>query len=531
MSVEKRALLAAIGSNPDEDTPRLVFADWCDEHNEPERASFIRLQFEARRHGEDTLERRDIEERAGEILEAHYRKWLADEPVWARCPLLKFRTLWAAGLYGIRNGFAEHINLTFDDCLAHSTELFATAPIRDLRIEKIPDGGRAFASTILPGRVSAATLEFSITPPHWDSVLSSPLIRGLRKLSLHLYGERHGSPVGRGGITCDERCVLDDDGAIALAGCANLSTLNSLTLGSGNIGPAGMEALVSSPHLSGLESLSLRGHPVGDEGLIHLSRSPLASRLTELDLMCTQVREEGLLAFLAACPSRLRRIHLGAYERALVTGNGLNALVGCESLTGLTDLFLSGVPLTPEHVRCLATNPCFASLRHLRFAMSRFDDPMAEELAASPHLRNLRSIDLQNNHVGVRGITALARSAVLDTVTSLELFNNNGIADAGIVALAGSEHVGKLRRLSLVSTGLGLEGLRAIANSRHLAQLRSLDVQSSRFGDAGARVLCDSPYLQRIKQLTVYNCDIGDQMATALQKRFGPAVALSPARS
>ena len=57
MSAEKRALLAAIGSNPDEDTPRPAFADWCDEHDEPERASFIRLRFEVGRHDEDTSER------------------------------------------------------------------------------------------------------------------------------------------------------------------------------------------------------------------------------------------------------------------------------------------------------------------------------------------------------------------------------------------------------------------------------------------------------------------------------------------
>jgi uncharacterized protein (TIGR02996 family) len=84
MFAEKRALLAVIGSNPDEDTPRLVFADWCDENNEPERASFIRLQFEAGRHDENTPERMDIEEQAVAVFETHHRKWLADEPVWAR---------------------------------------------------------------------------------------------------------------------------------------------------------------------------------------------------------------------------------------------------------------------------------------------------------------------------------------------------------------------------------------------------------------------------------------------------------------
>jgi len=46
------ALLAAICAEPDEDTPRLVFADWLDEHDQSERAAFMRAQIElARRCG------------------------------------------------------------------------------------------------------------------------------------------------------------------------------------------------------------------------------------------------------------------------------------------------------------------------------------------------------------------------------------------------------------------------------------------------------------------------------------------------
>jgi uncharacterized protein (TIGR02996 family) len=44
-----RAVLAA----PDDDTPRLAFADWLDEHGEPERAEFIRVQCRLARLGHD----------------------------------------------------------------------------------------------------------------------------------------------------------------------------------------------------------------------------------------------------------------------------------------------------------------------------------------------------------------------------------------------------------------------------------------------------------------------------------------------
>lgn len=43
------AFRAAITANPDDDTPRLVYADFLEEHDEPERAAFIRAQVELAR--------------------------------------------------------------------------------------------------------------------------------------------------------------------------------------------------------------------------------------------------------------------------------------------------------------------------------------------------------------------------------------------------------------------------------------------------------------------------------------------------
>jgi uncharacterized protein (TIGR02996 family) len=43
---ERDAFLAAIRARPNDDLPRLVFADWLNEHGENARAEFIRLQCE-----------------------------------------------------------------------------------------------------------------------------------------------------------------------------------------------------------------------------------------------------------------------------------------------------------------------------------------------------------------------------------------------------------------------------------------------------------------------------------------------------
>lgn len=43
---DRAALEAAVLAHPDDDTPRLVFADWLDDHGEPERAELIRCQIQ-----------------------------------------------------------------------------------------------------------------------------------------------------------------------------------------------------------------------------------------------------------------------------------------------------------------------------------------------------------------------------------------------------------------------------------------------------------------------------------------------------
>lgn len=48
MTADERGLLAAVCESPDDDVPRLVYADWLDEHGRPDRAEFVRLQIRQR---------------------------------------------------------------------------------------------------------------------------------------------------------------------------------------------------------------------------------------------------------------------------------------------------------------------------------------------------------------------------------------------------------------------------------------------------------------------------------------------------
>jgi uncharacterized protein (TIGR02996 family) len=79
---EREALLRAVCENPDDDTPRLVFADWLQENGEEERAEFIRVQCEAARLAANERRRlRKLVRRAGELESQHGARWFDELPL------------------------------------------------------------------------------------------------------------------------------------------------------------------------------------------------------------------------------------------------------------------------------------------------------------------------------------------------------------------------------------------------------------------------------------------------------------------
>lgn len=81
---EREAFIAAVAANPEDDTARLAFADWLQEHGEDARAEFVRLQcaIAARKPwpGDDPYELYDRvpepdEARARDLLMNHLHEW------------------------------------------------------------------------------------------------------------------------------------------------------------------------------------------------------------------------------------------------------------------------------------------------------------------------------------------------------------------------------------------------------------------------------------------------------------------------
>lgn len=154
---DRDALLRAICENPDDDAPRLIYADWLDEYGRSEDAEFIRVQVELVRLGFGGAQREDDDgifrysepirlliKRQHElwsaghgrpILPDHHQRLIPD--VWKRdgSDLL------------VRRGFVERISTTTDKFLQMAAKLFALQPVTHVNLfDRRPSStGRGYA--------------------------------------------------------------------------------------------------------------------------------------------------------------------------------------------------------------------------------------------------------------------------------------------------------------------------------------------------------------------------------------------------
>jgi uncharacterized protein (TIGR02996 family) len=81
------AFLASIIESPDDDAPRHIYADWLEEHEQGERAEFIRVQCALARMDEGDPGRAGLESRERELLARYEAAWLGS----LRHPCLHWR--------------------------------------------------------------------------------------------------------------------------------------------------------------------------------------------------------------------------------------------------------------------------------------------------------------------------------------------------------------------------------------------------------------------------------------------------------
>ncbi len=164
--------LRAIREAPEDDTPRLVYADWLDEHDQPERAEFIRAQIQATRLLPHSRRRTALLRRARELLAVHGEGWLQNLPKWARrrCEF--------------QRGFVTHVTCTALQFIKHGEALMRAAPVRSLQIYR--GEGRIIALAESPhlAGLTALNLRYNAAgDADAEALAASPYLRHLTRLS------------------------------------------------------------------------------------------------------------------------------------------------------------------------------------------------------------------------------------------------------------------------------------------------------------------------------------------------------------
>ena len=371
---DERALLASIWEHPHEDTPRLVYADWLDEHDQHPRAEFIRVQCELARAGE----RPELAKREAALWKAHAKAWKVDLP----------KALQNAPF---RRGFVSPRR-------------------REVRVN-------AFLKLPATDFDAAPLWEFSIpeAPASLDKLLACPNLLRVGALVL---------PGWLGGAQMSARVPLKKGEtrtpAQRFADAPNVRNLEELDLAwSNEVRDDGLTALCESEHLTNLKRLSLVNCDVGNAGVKALAESALGARLEHLDLQGnTRAGIDSVRAIVApgAFP-RMRELHL----QATIGVKGLQAIATSKPAFALRTF---GVYVEEKaDLEAFVAWPGLESVRELNLMNSLIRDRIGVVFRA-PRLAGLRVLKMEvhgNKPADVPAFDALASGALLPNLEELHL--------------------------------------------------------------------------------------------------------------
>lgn len=508
-TADEEGLLRAICQTPGDDAPRLVYADWLEEYNQPERAEFIRVQCRLARMDDYDPQRPYLQWRERQLLTAARKK------TWGELPVkpVKHRAF--------HRGFIDEISLHASLFLERADELFARIPLR----------------TVRPARVG----------PVWDELLASSHL--LRLQGLALYASK----------LSQKRCR-------ALAASEKLAGLHELNLGANEqMGAAGFAAILGSRHLGGLRRLDLNTNRVGNdalaafvgkdfpqlrrldltknnlgpEGVRHLARADWLSRLEHLDVSCNPLGDEGARTLaesgILAGHQSLRLTHVG------LTAAGVRALVNSPHLSELTELHLAelwfeGGDFLSEVVQSTTLDKL--QVLELWDSGSRHHSVVTtagvKALVRSPLAARLRVLCL--GPLLPAAFTTLFTAQSLSGLTWLDVYTKtreggDRVDLAGL--LRSATHLKNLHYLEARADDLTDKDLAVIADCAHLAGLAELSLPEGTVTQAGVEAILASPHFTRLRRLRLpfKPSGLDDPILTRLRARFGEGGYSGPYRS
>jgi uncharacterized protein (TIGR02996 family) len=177
---ERAAFLRAVLDDPDDDAPRLVFADWLDEQGRDDEAEFVRVQCELEPLREDFVsERAEALRRREHDLGTHFWQRWRDE---ARA-IFGDRSM-DIGLER-RRGIVEEVCLPVQWFIDAGEVVWRAYPaLRRVTLYRVNGWGARLAACPHLAAVRELELACWFTGADLDALLDSPHLSGLRRLTV-----------------------------------------------------------------------------------------------------------------------------------------------------------------------------------------------------------------------------------------------------------------------------------------------------------------------------------------------------------
>jgi uncharacterized protein (TIGR02996 family) len=195
--------LAAITAYPEDDLPRLVFADWLDENGDSDRAEFIRLHCERWRTKEKKRYPQRLRDRIAPLREANEAAWRAELPP---LPGVEWGRYW--------RGFVSEAKFATPFILVEkAAAAFAATPIQMVQVSGLaPDSvdavcGLPQLENLYGLRLDAVSLDLDM----WRKLTGSDWFGRLRHLIAHPMEDESSVSSEVYGVNLDERCARGEE--------------------------------------------------------------------------------------------------------------------------------------------------------------------------------------------------------------------------------------------------------------------------------------------------------------------------------
>ncbi|HLL23570.1 MAG TPA: TIGR02996 domain-containing protein [Kofleriaceae bacterium] len=554
MTIMREALLRAAYTS-DDDSERLVYADWLEQHGEVARAQVVHLQCKRARISENERAHRELGWELDAALAELGTAWQEELPVLEGVE-------WTALARGLPSAVRVRDVGTL---LASAEAIHAAAPT----VDHVELGRCEFGQDVaeIPWlRVLAIRGQLAANP-----VLDVP---AEIELDIGEYAEaealRRERPLSRLAVQ-NNACVGDEladvlatrswaRSLVALEMPTRRSEVASYYDADPQLSASGARQLTG---LTELQTLSIDRHGVGSKAVERLFALPalrsLSARetatteldlrkakgapLVRLDLSKNALGDAGARA-IAQAP-RLRALERLELDTCEIEAVGLHALVESPLWSTLRWLDLSRNPLGVAGARVLAQLAKPAMLHTLLLADADLDDSAANALGKLAWLGELVELDLAGNPLG-RGAIAL-RGLAADGLRKLSLSScaierteaaaiarfwpsvvhldlaHNALTDAGIERFATMKEARLLQSLSLADCQLTADGIELLAERARCPRLRTLVLAGNQPTGPALAALLGSPLVQRLGVLDLSRCTLDDEAVTTLARTPVPS--------